>query len=321
MALQGSGSVSFSDIAAEFGDSTPHSMSEFYRNGSLVPNATQNQNIPTSGAISVSGFYGATNRIQHIINITSNTDAGLDLLASAQAAGTYTAGITDVYVNISSGVYVGSPSDGASYAITADGFTSGDIVHIVNNGYILGRGGTGGGGSVGVVSTAPAGNAGGRGIYTTVATNITNNGTIAGGGGGGGGAGGLRSHSGNVWAVGASGGGGGAGYQGGTGGAKSVSFCSVSPTATNGSNGTTTSGGAGGRGTTTTCDQSGPSYTYSGGTGGNLGQAGSAGATSNAVYYDWVAITGGAGGQAGYYLVGNSHVNWIATGTRLGQVA
>jgi hypothetical protein len=321
MALQGSGSVSFSDIAAEFGDSTPHSMSEFYRNGGLVPNATQNQNIPTSGAISVGGFYGATNRIQHIINITSNTDAGLNLLASAQAAGTYSAGITDVYVNISSGVYVGSPSDGASYAITADGFTSGDIIHIVNNGYILGRGGTGGSGSVGIVSTAPAGNAGGRGIYTTIATNITNNGTIAGGGGGGGGAGGLLSTSGNAWAVGGSGGGGGAGYQGGTGGAATAGYCSVSPTATNGSNGTTTSGGTGGRATTATCGQSGSSQTRVAGNGGSLGQAGTAGGTSIPLYYDWVAINGGAGGAAGYYLVGNSNVTWVATGTRLGQVA
>ena len=320
MALQGSGTITLKNVADEFDNSAPYSMSEFYRGGAEVPEATENANVPTSGAISLGDFYGATKRIAVNYTISSNTDAGIDLKAIADANG-YSAGITDVYVTVNSGVYVGSPSDGTSYAISADGFASGDIIHIVNNGYILGRGGTGGGGSVGVVSKAPSGNAGGRGIYTTANTNITNNGTIAGGGGGGGGAGGLRSHSGNVWAVGASGGGGGAGYQGGTGGAKSVSFCSVSPLAQNGNTGTQTTGGTGGGGTTTTCDQSGPSYTYSGGTGGNLGQAGTAGATSNAVYYDWVAITGGDGGAAGYYLVGNSNVTWVATGTRLGQVA
>lgn len=37
MTLQTSGAISLSDIATEFGDTAPHSMSEFYRNGSLVP--------------------------------------------------------------------------------------------------------------------------------------------------------------------------------------------------------------------------------------------------------------------------------------------
>ena len=321
MALQGSGAISFSDLAAEFGDSQPYSLSEYYRNGSLVPDATQNSNIATSGAISINDFYGATNRMQIALTISSSTSSGYDVLTAAQATGDYEAGISDVTVTINSGVYVGSPSDGASYALLVSGFSAGDAVNVVNNGYILGRGGAGGAGSTGVVSKAPSGNNGGRAVYANFATTITNNGTIAGGGGGGGGAGGLRSHSGNVWAVGASGGGGGAGYPNGTGGAKTVSFCSVSPTATNGSNGTTTTGGAGGRGTTTTCDQSGPSYTYEGGTGGDLGQNGTNGATSNAVYYDWVAITGGDGGTAGYYAVGNSYITWATVGTRLGNVS
>ena len=37
MPLQTTGSISFSEIATEFGDTTPNSMSEFYKNGSLVP--------------------------------------------------------------------------------------------------------------------------------------------------------------------------------------------------------------------------------------------------------------------------------------------
>jgi len=37
MTLQSSGQISLSQIASEFGDTTPNSMSEFYRNGSLVP--------------------------------------------------------------------------------------------------------------------------------------------------------------------------------------------------------------------------------------------------------------------------------------------
>jgi len=37
MALPPSGTLSLSDMATEFGDSTPNSMSEFYKGGSLVP--------------------------------------------------------------------------------------------------------------------------------------------------------------------------------------------------------------------------------------------------------------------------------------------
>lgn len=61
MALQTSGPISLSDIANQFGDATPYSISEFYRNGGLVPESSLNANIPTRGQISFSNFYGATN--------------------------------------------------------------------------------------------------------------------------------------------------------------------------------------------------------------------------------------------------------------------
>lgn len=51
MVLQSSGAISLSDIAAEFGGSTPHSLSEYYGSGS----------VPTSGTISFSQFYGQSN--------------------------------------------------------------------------------------------------------------------------------------------------------------------------------------------------------------------------------------------------------------------
>lgn len=37
MPLQGSGNIALSQIASEFSDSSPHQLTEFYRNGSLVP--------------------------------------------------------------------------------------------------------------------------------------------------------------------------------------------------------------------------------------------------------------------------------------------
>ena len=51
MALQTSGSISLLDVANEFGGSTPHSLSEYYGADS---------GVPSSGSISLSDFYGAS---------------------------------------------------------------------------------------------------------------------------------------------------------------------------------------------------------------------------------------------------------------------
>ena len=61
MTLQSSGAISLSNIAAEMGGSTPHSLSEYYKGGGLVGNHSNNPNVPTSGTISFSNFYGANN--------------------------------------------------------------------------------------------------------------------------------------------------------------------------------------------------------------------------------------------------------------------
>ena len=51
MTLQSSGAISLANIAAEFGGSAPHSLSEYYLGHS---------GIPSSGTISMSQFYGTT---------------------------------------------------------------------------------------------------------------------------------------------------------------------------------------------------------------------------------------------------------------------
>jgi hypothetical protein len=61
MTLQASGPISLADIAAEFGGSTPHSLSE-YRASTLVPRGVLNDGnvlIPKTGAVSLSDYYGA----------------------------------------------------------------------------------------------------------------------------------------------------------------------------------------------------------------------------------------------------------------------
>lgn len=59
MALQTSGAISINDLVAEFGGTAPHSLSEYYRGGALVPDTGTNSGVPTSGAISLTDFYGA----------------------------------------------------------------------------------------------------------------------------------------------------------------------------------------------------------------------------------------------------------------------
>jgi hypothetical protein len=60
MVIRSSGQISMDDIVAEFGGTAPHSLTEYYRGGTRVPNITLNNNIPTSGIIKFTDFYGAT---------------------------------------------------------------------------------------------------------------------------------------------------------------------------------------------------------------------------------------------------------------------
>jgi len=305
MPIPGPGvAISMTTIATEFGGTVPHSLSEYYRGGGLVPNAPINAAIPTSGAISMGNFYGATNRVPVSLTITGNT-YNYDVFANRGPA--YVAGVSDITVTVNPGVTVGSTSTGAFAMLVPSGFNPGDTVTVVNNGVIQGRGGNGGAGGP---SSAPLpsrpgspGGGGGNAISVSRPTVITNNGVVAGGGGGGGGSPGRTTVNpkGTTYGGGA-GGGGGAGFDGGTGGAAGVGTNGGSPA---GSPGTSAAGGAGG-GT--------PLQPNIGGPGGGRGAAGTAGRTEP-------AGPGGAGGAAGNYIVGNPFVTWPVTGTRQGGVA
>lgn len=61
MALPLNGPISLSMIQAEFGGSSPVRLSDYYRVGMYVPDIPANANVPTSGPISMSNFYGASN--------------------------------------------------------------------------------------------------------------------------------------------------------------------------------------------------------------------------------------------------------------------
>jgi hypothetical protein len=264
MAIQSSGPVYLTDLQTEFGGpSTPIYLGTYYKGGGRVP--TNNTNVPAAGAINLGHFYNAVNRVtasQTYSTNTTQTSLNISTLPG------YVAGITDVYVYISSNVYVYSTST-ASPALTITGATAGDTVYLVNNGFLMGKGGD-------------AGSNGGPAFSLATNTFITNNSYIAGGGGGG-----ASITTGNT-----AGGGGGAG--GGAGGATGA--------AAGGAGGAIGQPGSDGAGTS----QFATSRTGGGGGGGRIlpGNGGRGGVLRNPDTQVsnlplWLNLVSGLGGGAG----------------------
>ena len=214
MAVTASGIIKVSDIAAEFQDSTPYSLSEYYRGGAKVPNSSQNTNIPTSSAIRLGNFYSAVRRLAATQTYSTNTT---QTTLNVSTLSGYVAGITDVTITVNAGVYVYS-TDTATPALTITGATAGDAITLVNNGFIIGKGGNGASGVTGA-SVQTNGGAAGPAMSLGYNISITNNSYIAGGGGGGAASGYPTSGAGGGGAGGGNGGSIGSVYIGGTGGA------------------------------------------------------------------------------------------------------
>jgi hypothetical protein len=281
MPLQGSGTISLSNVNVELGRSATATIS-------MNETAVRTLGGVASGVISMSNFHGKSNTPTFNLTIASNT-ANYNLRNSLIAAGWNGSTAVNGTVTINGGVYVYSNSTGSYAFDTGASYPGGSVLSLVNNGSIVGKGGQGAAPSGGV-SGGYAGAAGGPGLIAQTAFRITNNSWIAGGGGGGGGFGSGRA----LWAV---GGGGGAGL--GAGGTPS-GWTSIYP----GSAGSLTGGGAGG------------SYlgTYGNG-GGGLGSAGGPATQSNGVPY-----AGSAGGAAGAAIVGNGNITWLAVGAIYGAI-
>jgi hypothetical protein len=182
MALPTSGPLTLEQIAAEFGRGNPVSLLSYYRGGGIVPNASANQNVPTSGPISIKNFYGATNRVSISTVISSNATNYV-----LTPPGGYVPGITDWTVTVNGGVTLNA--SGSNALSLNGGLTTGDRLIFINNGTIVGQGGGAGNGPGG------RGGDGGTALYlnmTNANVSFTNNGNIVGGGGGGGGGGGLE---------------------------------------------------------------------------------------------------------------------------------
>jgi len=152
-------------------------------------------------------------------------------------------GVTPVAatLTVNAGVYIWSDSTSTA-AFNTGTLVSDSIISIINNGYIIGRGGDGARGD----AVASAGS-GGHAISLNYPVSITNNSYIAGGGGGGGG------HWLQTYTIGAGGGGGAGGgsgglstnYTGGAGGAVGSTGANGLPASNQANN--NAGGGGGGR--------------------------------------------------------------------------
>jgi hypothetical protein len=334
--------ISLANIQSEFGGSNPIGLGEYYRNGAYV--GSNNTNVPTSGPIKLSDFFCAVNEIVRYITTTStNVNA-----SSYFTAGEWSSSAPKRLV-INSGVTVGATNT-SNYALNIpSGF--GGTFKLDNNGSIQGAGGainSGGGGDAIFAGAAISinnqgtiysggggggqGGTGGGGSYTYDCSYTANLGMAATGTG-------CWSCTGACWYI-----------YGSDAFCPSTAFCSgrcgkptqticgncqrfVSQTCT-----AYTSGGAGGNGGV------GRGYNQSaagglggaggganagnggtGGTGGDWGTGGGngfVGANGNAGGAPGLGISGGPayGGLAGFYIVNNGNVTWIATGTRAGRV-
>jgi hypothetical protein len=78
MPLQTSGAISLANVATEFGGATPHSLSEYYAGGGLVPAGTSGTNgaVPSSGQIALSNFYGTSNVLKYVAVGYTNSTSG-----------------------------------------------------------------------------------------------------------------------------------------------------------------------------------------------------------------------------------------------------
>ena len=332
MTIKSSGSLALTEIQAEFGGSSPISLSEYYRNGAYV--TSNNTGVPTSGQISFNQFYSTVR--QFSFTISSNVQQA-NLATLATAAGWNGSDLLVATVN--SGVWLWS--DNISVAgLTISGVPSGSI--LINYGNIIGRGGNGGYRTIAPQNGGPA-------LYNT-SSNISvqnmSGAYIAGGGGGGAGAqdyGGDDQGHGGGGAGGGYGGGQLGGRLGGAGGAIGQAGANGGGDyATGGGGGggaggggggsTAINGGGGGGGGRILTNPYGGSAGYggyiAGAAGGSYNNAGSAGPQAGGSGNGgggggWGAAGGSAyarSGGAGGYAIAGSSVSLSNSGTIWGVV-
>lgn len=113
MALPSSGPISLTDIQGTMGGTAPTSLSEYYRGGTYVPNITQNNSIPLSGAISIGDFYDAVGDTSTNLSLTVGFDAA-DFKGDSSYYGYTSSGISTLLAFIDTPLGSLSPSSYSS---------------------------------------------------------------------------------------------------------------------------------------------------------------------------------------------------------------
>jgi hypothetical protein len=266
--------------------------------------------VPT-GAISMQNLQGKSSLW---VGTLSTNQTNLNLYTWATGQGYPGSGSAEI--TIAPGVYISSTST-SNAALTTGAFGAGNL-KLVNNGLIMGMGGTGGG--VGSVNGTNGGNAISLGANCT----IQNNNYIAGGGGGGscgvavsafaGGGGGAGGGSGGASA--------GTGFGGGTGGAPGVAGSNGAGTG----GGPNNTGGRGGGGGGRILPGTGGAGGSPGGTGGGSGGGGGTINTTRGTCAGMSSFldSGGGGGGGGWGAAGGvgnataacaSLISWRSAGS------
>jgi len=171
MPLPTTGPISLADIAAEFGGSAPHSISEYYSAAA---------GVPSNGSVGIGVFRGKSAITTFFANITTNQQE-LNLYNYLVSQGWD--GTSPAEVTIDAGVYIWSDNTSVAALHTGGAYPGG--LTIINNGFIMGKGGNGGYQNADLATYTPP-TSGGPAIILTQAVTIENsNGYIGGGGGGG----------------------------------------------------------------------------------------------------------------------------------------
>ena len=311
MGIVNSGTVSLGDLQTEFGGTPPTEMEEYYR-GNEVPDALENQNVPTAGTIKLSDFYGSQN-ITYLLSLSFDTTPTSVVIGSVQLQQGYNSSASTFlpnYVNKVSVVVVGAGGGGAAAKGSSGGYANSNAPG-------------GGGGALAWANDISVSNSlsyyvsvgagGARGVYnrnysgSTIGSpggsssiNWTGRGTLIARGGDGGGASGYTNMAGDGGtftapgttntAGGGEGGDGGsftAGGGGGAGGYNDNGGGSNQPGLTGG-------GGSGGGGTRS---GTGPPFSGYGGRGGSTGTQGKGNEGAGGTQANGSTSVGGQGGS------------------------
>ena len=297
MALQGSGSISFSQIEDEFGQNGERSLGDYRTQQSVgeLSNLPLDTGIPTSGQIKFSDFYNK--RLNIVVDMHSGGD---EFRKSAKGDKWNNNNLTVI------GGFRSKKEDGSKIIIHVNkkfgsdkssvnncavrtgswNSSSSIIVDVGGEGQILGAGGDGGQGGTCLGTGRPGGSGtSGLGIdHNGVTVNVLSGGIIrAGFGGGGGGGGGRQTDKGSDRRASGGGGGGGAGFPAGNGG-QPGNGCANGSSGSSGNETTAGDGGGGG-------NNGNQAYGATGGEGGQFGEAANNGGSSQA--------GGGSGGGDG----------------------